>query len=109
MPYRFADHARYVETLRTPGVGETKVLDENYFIEVALRSTVLTGLSDEDREAYRRPYPTRASRRPLLEWPRAFPIDGEPADVVSRIEAYDDWLASSQDVPARPTRRAGRT
>jgi haloalkane dehalogenase len=27
------------------------------------------------------------------------PIEGEPADVVSRIEAYDDWLARSEEVP----------
>lgn len=88
-----------IEALRTPGVGETKVLDENFFMEVALRATVMTGLSDEDLEAYRRPYPTRDSRRPLLEWPRAFPIEGMPADVVGRIEAYGAWLASSKEVP----------
>jgi len=87
------------EALRAPGTGETKVLDENFFIEQALRATVLTGLGDEDLEAYRKPYPTRNSRRPLLEWPRAMPINGEPADVVGRIEAYDDWLARSADVP----------
>jgi len=58
------------ESFRTPGVGETMVLDENVFIEQTLRMTVLTGLSDEDLEAYRKPYPTRDSRRPLLEWPR---------------------------------------
>jgi len=75
------------------------VLDENVFIEQTLRVTVLTGLSDEDLEAYRKPYPTRDSRRPLLEWPRAMPLDGEPAVVVGRIEAYDDWLASSEEVP----------
>jgi haloalkane dehalogenase len=88
-----------VEALRTPGVGESKVLDENFFIEVGLRSTVLTGLGEEDLEAYRTPYPTHDSRRPLLEWPRAFPINGEPADVVSRVQAYGDWLASSDAVP----------
>ncbi len=27
------------------------------------------------------------------------PLDGEPADVVARIEAYDGWLAASADVP----------
>ena len=27
------------------------------------------------------------------------PIEGEPADVVSRIEAYDAWLARSADLP----------
>jgi haloalkane dehalogenase len=88
-----------VESLRTPGVGETKVLDENFFIEFAVRATVLRDLSDEEHDVYRAPYPTRDSRRPLLEWPRALPIEGEPADVVARVEAYDGWLASSDDVP----------
>jgi haloalkane dehalogenase len=96
----FPDPARpRYEALRAPGVGETKVLDENFFIETALRSTVLSGLSDEDLEVYREPYPTRDSRRPLLQWSRAMPIEGEPADVVGRIEAYDDWLASIEEVP----------
>jgi haloalkane dehalogenase len=67
------------EVLRGAGTGETKVLDENFFIEQALRATTLNGLSDEDLELYRKPYPTRESRRPLLEWPRATPINGEPA------------------------------
>jgi haloalkane dehalogenase len=88
-----------VEALRTPGVGETKVLDENFFIEFAIRATVLGELSDEEHDVYRKPYSTRDSRRPLLEWPRALPIEGEPADVVARVEAYDRWLASSDDVP----------
>lgn len=88
-----------IETLRAPGTGETKVLDENFFMTVALRSTVLNGLSDADLAAYRTPYPTRESRRPLLAWPRAFPIEGKPPDVTARVAAYDRWLASSSDVP----------
>ena len=27
------------------------------------------------------------------------PLDSEPAGVVSRIRAYDDWLANSENVP----------
>ena len=87
------------EALRSPGTGETKVLDENFFIEQALKVTVLNGLSAEDHAVYRAPYPTRESRRPLLAWPRAMPIEGKPADVVARIEAYDVWLAESGDIP----------
>jgi haloalkane dehalogenase len=30
---------------------------------------------------------------------RAMPIEGEPADVVARIEDYDAWLAKSPAVP----------
>lgn len=87
------------EALRSLGMGETKVLDENFFIEQALKATILNGLSAEDHAVYRAPYPTRESRLPLLAWPRAMPIEGEPADVVARIEAYDVWLAKSIDIP----------
>lgn len=96
----FPDSARpRYEALRGAGTGEAKVLDENFFIEFALRATVLNGLSDEDLDVYRRPYANRDSRRPLLAWPRAMPIDGQPAEVIARIEAYDRWLAESPDVP----------
>lgn len=84
---------------RTPGVGEELVLEKNLFIEDSFTQTVLTGLSDEDLDVYRAPYPTPESRRPMLEWPRAMPLDGEPAEVVARVEAYDAWLAESPDVP----------
>ncbi len=48
---------------------------------------------------YRRPFlePGEA-RRPTLTWPREIPLDGEPADVVAIVQAYADWLATS-DVP----------
>lgn len=90
--------ARY-ESLRAPGTGETKVLDENFFIEQALKLTVRSGLAPEAHAIYREPYPTRESRRPLLAWPREMPIEGEPADTVMRIEHYDAWLASSKPIP----------
>jgi haloalkane dehalogenase len=102
-PYRWSDMApgarpRY-EALRGAGTGEAKVLDENFFIEQALRLTTLRGLSEADLDIYRQPYPTRESRVPLLQWPRAMPIEGEPRDVAERVEAYDRWLADSADVP----------
>jgi haloalkane dehalogenase len=102
-PYSWSDMAagarhRY-EALRAPGSGEAKVLDENFFIEQALRLTTLRGLDDADLAVYREPYPTRESRIPLLQWPRAMPIEGEPRDVVERVEAFDRWLAESIGVP----------
>ncbi|MFB9839376.1 haloalkane dehalogenase [Actinoallomurus acaciae] len=87
------------ESVRTPGVGEAMVLDQNVFVEGSLPRTVARGLSEEDLDVYRRPYPTRESRVPLLQWPRAMPLDGEPADVVARIAAYTEWLTAGADVP----------
>ncbi len=86
-------------SIKAPGVGETMILDENAFIEQALPGTVASHLTREDLDIYRKPYPTRDSRLPLLQWPRAMPLGGEPADVVARITSYDDWLAASTDVP----------
>ncbi len=96
--YPAAARSRF-EAFRTPGVGERLVLDQNVFIEGSFAQTVRSGLAPADRDVYRAPYPTRDSRRPLLEWSRAMPLEGEPADVVARVTAYDAWLADSPGIP----------
>jgi haloalkane dehalogenase len=75
------------------------VLDQNLFLRQAFTGGVLTPVSDEDMQDYLAPYPTRESRRPILAWARQLPFGGEPAELVARIEAYDAWLAKSEDVP----------
>jgi haloalkane dehalogenase len=78
--------------------GERIVLEENTFIEFNLpRGTA--DLSPEDHDVYRAPYPTPESRKPMLVWPREFPLDGEPADVVAIVENYDRWMARTPEVP----------
>lgn len=85
--------------IKTAEVGEAMILDDNLFIEQVLPGSIDNGLSKKDLDAYRKPYPTRESRRPILQWARAMPLGGEPAEVVARIERYDEWLAQSADVP----------
>jgi haloalkane dehalogenase len=87
------------QAIKTDGTGEAMILDDNAFIEQALPGTVATALTQGDLDVYRKPYPTRESRLPLLQWPRSMPLGGEPADVVARIETYDQWLKASTDVP----------
>ncbi|QLY30811.1 haloalkane dehalogenase [Nocardia huaxiensis] len=74
--------------------GEKLVLEQNMFIEFNLPAST-RGLSLSALEEYRKPYPTPASRKPMLVWPREFPLGGEPADVVAIIENYDRWMAES--------------
>ncbi|MCH7802075.1 MAG: hypothetical protein IIC24_11120 [Chloroflexi bacterium] len=75
------------------------VLEKNIFVERVLPGSVIRDLTDEEMDVYRRPYlEPGESRRPTLTWPREIPIDGEPADVHEIVEAYSQWLASS-DVP----------
>jgi haloalkane dehalogenase len=78
--------------------GEAMILDDNAFLD-AFPGSVATPIGEDDIVAYRAPYPTRESRRPILRWARSMPLGGEPADVVARVEAYDAWLATSPDVP----------
>ena len=79
--------------------GESLVLDSHFLIDSAYTGGVLNPLSEEELDLYRAPYPTRESRRPLLNWTRSLPIDGDPDDATARIAAYGTWLADSQDIP----------
>ncbi|MCD0444453.1 haloalkane dehalogenase [Glycomyces sp. A-F 0318] len=93
----------FFRALRTPGEGERMALEENWFIETALRATN-GAIADEDLAVYREPYPDPASRRPLLAWPRQIPLaeEGgafEPAAVAERFDAYGAWMASTPEVP----------
>jgi haloalkane dehalogenase len=83
---------------RGPG-GEEMILGQDRFIRSAYTAGVLTPVGQEDLDAYLAPFPTPESRRPILAWVRQRPLGGEPADVVARVEAFDAWLAASDDVP----------
>jgi haloalkane dehalogenase len=87
------------QALRRPEVGEEMVLDRNDFIEFALPRTMTTPLSAEELDAFRAPFRSRDSRKPILVWSRSMPMHGEPADVQARVEAYDEWLAATPEVP----------
>ncbi|SCX40765.1 haloalkane dehalogenase [Klenkia marina] len=78
--------------------GEELVLERNTFVERILPASTLRGLTPEAHDRYRAPYPTPESRWPTLEWPRNIPIEHVPPDVHTAVDAYGEWLASS-DVP----------
>lgn len=99
-----AGAVEFFRTLRTPGAGERMALEENWFIENAIRATN-GGISDEDMAVYRKPYPDPQSRGPLLAWPRQIPLAEEaggpfePAAVAARFEAYVQWMTTTPEVP----------
>jgi haloalkane dehalogenase len=74
------------KALRTPGVGEKLVLEDNVFVEKVLPASVLRTMSEEEMAAYRAPFPTPQSRKPVLRLPRELPIQGQPADVAAISE-----------------------
>ena len=88
--------ADFFTTMRDPVLGPELVLQQNLFIEEVLPSNIMRPLSDAEMNIYRRPYPTPATRKPLLVWPNQVPIDGTPEDVVAMVERYSAWLEQSQ-------------
>lgn len=72
---------------RTDGEGEKMVLEGNLFIERVLPGSIVRELSAEEMTAYRAPFPTPESRRPILAFPRQLPIAGEPAEVDELLRA----------------------
>ena len=86
------------EAMRGPQ-GEELVLDSTFFLRSAFTGGVLHPVGEQNMAVYLAPYPTRDSRRPILEWARSLPLDGRPADVAARVSQYGEWLADSVGVP----------
>lgn len=76
-----------------------ELLQSDQLIRMAYTGAVRTPVAEDVLAEYLAPFPTPRSRRPVLAWAQQMPIDGEPAELVARIEAYDAWLAKSGDVP----------
>jgi len=84
------------QNLRTPGVGEELVMNQNIFIEKFLNSGVLRELSEEELNYYRESYPTPDSRKVLWVMPQEIPIDGEPSDVHQIVTDYNQWIQETE-------------
>jgi haloalkane dehalogenase len=95
----FPDNVRELFEGFRSTAGERMVLEHNIFVEDVLPAQIQRTLSEHEMNHYRQPFVNPGEdRRPTLSWPRDVPIDGEPADVVSVVKRYRDWLAES-DVP----------
>jgi haloalkane dehalogenase len=55
--------------LRTPGLGEQLIIDDNFFIETVLPAGVMRALSTQEMDTYRKPYLDRNARRSMWRWP----------------------------------------
>lgn len=80
---------------RTTGEGEKLILEDNVFTERVLPGSVIRKLSGEEMAAYRAPFPTPQSRRPIWRFANELPIAGRPADVVAAMEQAHAALAIS--------------
>ena len=84
------------KAFRDPLRGRQLIVEKNIFIEDVLPRTIVRSLSQEEHDAYRRPFLDPASREPLLRFPNELPVAGEPSDVYAMVIAYHEWLMQTE-------------
>jgi haloalkane dehalogenase len=91
----FGEVAELFRAWRSPA-GEDLVLNGNQFVEGLVPNAIMRTLDDDEWAEYLRPWTAAGEdRRPTLTWPRQIPIDGEPADVHTTIEAIAQFLSAT--------------
>jgi haloalkane dehalogenase len=81
---------------RTPVAGWLMIVAMNMFVKQILPKAIVRELTAEEKQHYAAPFPTFASRRPILQWPREIPIEGHPADVHEMVLANKAWLEETE-------------
>lgn len=82
--------------MRAPVTGWLMVSVANIFLKKMVPDLTHAKLSPEALAYYRSAYPTVASRRAILQWPRELALDGKPADNSAVVEAYRQWLTETE-------------
>ena len=81
---------------RTSGVGWFMISVMNMFLTQILPQMIIRKLSAEEASYYRAPYRTVKSRKPVRQWPREIPIDGDPSTTHEMLADYSKKLQASE-------------
>ena len=81
---------------RTPGIGWFMLSVMNMFLTKLVPQMIVRTLSGAETDYYRAPFKTIHSRKPVRQWPREIPIDGQPADVHEMMSNYSQKLQESE-------------
>lgn len=92
--------AKTLGQIKTPGVGEEMILKNNFFLERMVLPSFDGILTEDEKNAYREPFPEGSNRRPMLQFPRDVPIDGvSPAYSVEMMSNYNRYLRTQTNLP----------
>lgn len=84
------------QNFRTPETGWELIVNQNIFVEQILPGAMLRELSEQEMDAYRKPFLKIADRKPVYQWPNELSIAGEPEDTTRMIESYNAWLQETE-------------
>ena len=80
---------------RAPGIGRLMLSVMNMFVTQILPQMTMRKLSAAEMAQYKAPFPSVVSRKPIRQWPREIPLNGQPADMVELVSAYSRKLQDS--------------
>lgn len=89
------DRALFQQFRREPD-GTQLIIDDNMLIETILQAGTIRSLTPDEMSAFRAPYKNPEARKPLLQWTREIPVEGEPADTAKRMAGGYEALRRSR-------------
>ena len=78
--------------------GFREAVSENFFINTVFANGIIRDLTAEESVVYSERFDSAESIIPTVQLPCEIAFDGEPADNHAIIQAYADWLSTS-DIP----------
>lgn len=97
-PMKLADRSEQTQAIFSMFRGDKgwqKIVGENFFVEKVLPGSIMRKLTEAEMNVYREPFLEESARKPVYVFPNEIPFDGEPADVVAAVEAYDEALGKA--------------
>jgi len=87
---------KFSKLVRSPVKGRKLVIEDNWFLKVAVPSAIVRPLDKAAHDAYLEPFPTEKSRIQVYQWPKELPIAGSPKETEEVISAYNKWLEETE-------------
>lgn len=99
-PSTVEQFGQILSQIKTPGVGEKMILEDNFFLEQLTLAGFVGWLTEDEMNAYREPFSEGKNRMPMLQFPRDVPIDGKtPKYTVDMMAKYNTYLRTRKDLP----------
>ena len=83
---------QFAALLTRQGASYRAVMKQNYLVEKLLPQGMMQKLTPAEMDAYRQPFKTIESRKPLWQYIQDLPLGKGPDDVIELIDTYSTWL-----------------
>lgn len=92
--------AAFIKQIKTQGVGEKMIFENNAFLKQIFPSAIDRKLTDDEMQAYLEPFADGKNRLPMLQFPRSLVVDGvNPPYVASSFSGFIPFLKAKTDLP----------